>query len=571
MKLAEYLFSRIRQLGVDSIHGVPGDFNLTLLDYVEPAGLLWVGNANELNAAYAADGYARIKGLGAVVTTFGVGELSALNAIAGAFAERAPVVHIVGIPPRPSQDSRLLIHHTFNDGEYKRFAQIAAQVTIAQTRLWDPRTSQQQIDDVLRQCLLHSRPVYIEVPVDLVDVPVAEDRLKVPIEIPSFTPGAVQEAALSRVVDRIRLAKQPILLVDGETRALGIVDEVQELSEMTNWPTWTSSFGKGLLDETKSNYHGIYRGSFDDPAVHTFVGEADLILCFGPHHSSTNSFAFSSITKPEATILITDTEVKFGGDICRDVPAKYIASKLVQRLKGSNLKSYESYPTLPRDSLLPLSEASGDGPITQDRMWRILANILRPGDIVLGETGTAGYGVREMPLPKHARMFTPVTWLSIGYMLPGAQGAALAQRELAKSSNYFDIQDPRTILFIGDGSLQMTVQELATIIRHDLNVIVFVINNDGYTIERCIHGRKQGYNDVGRWRYLQAPSFFGASEDTYTASARTWAELADILGQDKLNNGKGLRMVEVMVEREDAPQGILVRLLEAQKKREESA
>ncbi|KAI1632922.1 thiamine pyrophosphate enzyme [Biscogniauxia mediterranea] len=571
MKLAEYLFSRIRQLGVDSVHGVPGDFNLTLLDYVEPAGLLWVGNANELNAAYAADGYARIKGLGAIVTTFGVGELSALNAIAGAFAERAPVVHIVGVPPRPSQDSRLLIHHTFNDGEYKRFAQIAAQVTVAQTRLWDPRTSPQQIDDVLRQCLQHSRPVYIEVPVDLVAAPVADDGLKIPIKILDFVPGPAQEAVLSRIIDRIHQAKQPILLVDGETRALGIINEVQKLSEMTNWPTWCTSFGKGLLDETRPNFHGIYRGNYDDPAVQAFVKEADLVLCCGPHHSSTNSFAFSSITNPETTILITDTEVKFGNDICRDVPAKYIASQLIQKLEASNINKYESYPSLPRDSLLPLSEASGDGPITQDRMWRILANILRPGDIVLGETGTAGYGVREMPLPKHTRLFTPVTWLSIGYMLPAAQGAALAQRELAKSSAYYGIQDARTILFIGDGSLQMTVQELATIIRHDLNVIVFVINNDGYTIERCIHGRKQGYNDVSRWRYLQAPSFFGASEDTYTASARTWAELASILGQDRLLNGKGLRMVEVMVGREDAPRGILMRILEAQKEREGSS
>src|SRR4051794_27575791 len=154
--LAEYLFIRLRQLGVGAIHGVPGDYNLTLLDYVEPTGLLWVGNANELNAGYAADGYARIKGVGALVTTFGVGELSAINAIAGAFTERAAVVHIVGTPPRASQDGRLKIHHTFNDGEYRRFGLMAAQVTVAQANLRDPRTCPEQIDEVLRQCLIHS-------------------------------------------------------------------------------------------------------------------------------------------------------------------------------------------------------------------------------------------------------------------------------------------------------------------------------------------------------------------------------------------------------------------------------
>lgn len=158
INLVEYLFTRLRQLGVSAIHGVPGDYNLELLDYVKPSGLVWVGNANELNAAYAADGYARIKGIGAVVTTFGVGELSAISAIAGSYAEFAPVVHILGTPPRASQDGRLLIRHTFADGEYGRFAQMNSHVTVAQTSLWDPQTSAQQIDTVLQECLLHSRP-----------------------------------------------------------------------------------------------------------------------------------------------------------------------------------------------------------------------------------------------------------------------------------------------------------------------------------------------------------------------------------------------------------------------------
>ncbi|KAE9574616.1 Pyruvate decarboxylase [Colletotrichum fructicola] len=162
--IATYLFTRLRQLGVGAIHGVPGDYNLDLLDYVKPSGLTWVGNANELNAAYATDGYARIKGIGAIITTFGVGELSAVNAIAGAYAELSPVVHIVGTPPRASQDARLLIHHTFADGEYGQFAKMHAHVTVAQTSLWDPRTSAQQIDTVLQQCLTALPQVQSDLP-----------------------------------------------------------------------------------------------------------------------------------------------------------------------------------------------------------------------------------------------------------------------------------------------------------------------------------------------------------------------------------------------------------------------
>ncbi|KAI1459584.1 thiamine diphosphate-binding protein [Annulohypoxylon moriforme] len=564
LKLSEYLFTRLKQLGIDSVHGVPGDYNLNLLDFVEPAGLHWVGNANELGAGYAADGYARIKGIGALVTTFGVGELSAINAIAGAYAERAAVVHIVGTPPRESQDSRLLIHHTFNDGEYRRFAQMHQHVTVAQANLRDPRTAPAQIDSVLQQCLLHSRPVYLEVPVDLVAAPVSAEQLQTKICIPTVEPNTYHDSVIEKVINKIYEAKQPVILVDGETRPLGIVDDVEKFVSHTKWPTWSSGFGKGLIDETLPNFHGIYRGNFDGPEAQRFFNDSDLVLCFGPHFSTTNSFASSSIPKKQTAILFADMEIHINGQVFRDIPARYAVSQLLQKLDTSKIKSYAEYPDLPRDKSDNFTSVSKDNLIKQDRLWKILSTILRPGDIVMGETGTAGYGCREMPLPRHARLFTPVTWLSIGYMLGAAQGAALAQRELITSSNYHGITNARTVLFIGDGSFQMTVQELGTIIRKNLDIVLFLINNDGYTIERCIHGVKAGYNDVAAWRYLQAPSFFGASDDTYTASARTWGDLEKILTSGKLDRKKGLKMIEIFLEREDVPKGPLSYLLQLQ-------
>ncbi|CAG9961937.1 unnamed protein product [Clonostachys byssicola] len=565
MKVAEYLFARLRQLGIDSVHGVPGDYNLDLLDYVEPAGLLWVGNANELNAAYAADGYARIKGISAIITTFGVGELSAVNAIAGAYTERAAVVHIVGIPARSSQDNRLLIHHTFNDGEYNRFATIHSHVTVAQTRLWDPRTSPEQIDEALRQCLIHSRPVYIEIPVDLVPASVKADRLKQPIEPLYLEPNSEAKDALDQIIAKIKEAKNPYILVDGEIRPMDVIDEVQSIIKSTNWPAFATPFGKGLLDETVNNFHGIHMGSFDRPEVKSFTEKADLVLNFGPHQSSSNTYGYSNIPKSEIVVAFKDTQVQVGKTVFRDVAAKYIIAQVAEFVGStSGLQRYADYPSLPRDYKLSFSQVPADKKIAQDQVWRLLANMIRPGDIVLGETGTAGYGVREMPLHPHNRLFTPVTWLSIGFMLPATQGASLAQRELIERSKYHGLKNGRTILFIGDGSFQMTVQELATIIRLNLNVIIFLINNDGYTIERCIHGRKQGYNDVSPWRYLTAPKFFGASEDTYLSVASTYGELEKILNDDKLANGTGLRMVEIMMEREDAPKGPLLHYLETQ-------
>ncbi|MCJ1300466.1 hypothetical protein MMC08_003263 [Hypocenomyce scalaris] len=565
VKLAEYLFTRLKQLGIGAIHGVPGDYNLALLDYVELMGLLWVGNVNELNAGYAADGYARIKGLGALVTTYGVGELSAINAVACAYAERAAVVHIVGTPPRDSQDSRLMIHHTLGDGEYRHFGQMYSHVTVAQTNLVDPRTSPKQIDDVLKQCILHSRPVYVEVPVDMVAVPVLADRLSSEISAPEAVPDPAHNVALAKVLERVYTAKQPFILVDGETRALDLIESVQRLINTTKWPTFTTISGISLVDMTLPNVHGIYRGSFADASTKKFVDDADLVLCFGPHFSSTNTYNWSAIPKTDITICFTQAGIKMGDEMFRDIPAKYAASQLIQRMDLSKIKTYKADLEVPRNQLLSFSDVSNNGPIKQDKLWRLLAGFIGAGDIVLGETGTAGYGVREMTLPKHTRLFGPVTWLSIGYMLPACQGAALAQRELIAMSKYHGFKDARTILLIGDGSFQMTVQELATIIRHNLNVVVFLINNDGYTIERCIHGLNQGYNDIPSWRYLQAPNFFGAPANAYTGSARTYGELEQVLGNELLTNGKGLRMVEVFMDRADAPVGPLLDMLNKQK------
>lgn len=562
--LADYLFVRLRQLGVGAIHGVPGDYNLELLDYVEPAGLKWVGNANELNAAYAADGYSRIKGIGALITTFGVGELSAVNAVAGAYTEFAPIVHIVGTPARSSQDSRLLIHHTFNDGEYRRFAKINADVTSAQANLRDPRTSAEQIDEVLTKCLLFSRPVYIEIPVDMVTATLSKKRLSEKIQIPAFNSHLGEEQVVATIIERIHSSQRPIILVDGESRPLGVLNELQKLVSMSSWPTWTTPFGKGLLNETASNFYGIYRGDFDEAVVRDFIQGADLVLNFGPHHSSTNSYSYSNIPEPAVTIAFTMSGIKIGGHLHRDVSAKSVLSRILELTDFGKLNLGTGLPNLPRDYSLPIAELVKSDKITQDKLWRVLANVIRPGDIVLGETGTAGYGVREMPLPPHTRLFTPVTWLSIGYMLPAAQGAALAQRELMAADRYHGINGARTILLIGDGSFQMTVQELATMLRLDLDVTVFLINNDGYTIERCIHGRKQAYNDISPWHYLLAPAFFGPGKDTYTSSAKTWSELRGILEDATFNAQKGFKMVEIVMEREDVPRGPLSYFLETQ-------
>lgn len=506
-----------------------------------------------------------VQGIGALITTFGVGELSAINAIAGAYAERAPVVHIVGTPPRQLQESRALVHHTFADGDFGRFDQMQEHITVAQVIIKDYRTAPAEIDYVLQQCLAHSRPVRIAIPHDMVGVRVSAAGLDTKIVIPPpIRQPQVEEEALRLVLDRIYSSKKPMILVDGESRVLDILDEIDQFVKKTEWPTFTSGFGKSLVSEALPNVHGVY--SLDHKE---FVDSCDLVLCFGPHYSSTNSHQNLTIPKKEITIDFTGTAIKTNKDAFHDLPSKQFLQQLIAQLDVSKFPKHTP-EIIPTSTLSPVTRSD---PVTQTGgFWQRLSPFLREGDIILAETGTAGYGANEFALPQHTRLFKPVTWLSIGYMLPAALGASIAQRDLIARSEYHNLPRARTVLLIGDGSFQLTAQELSTIIHHKLDVVVFLINNEGYTIERCIHGRNAEYNDITQWRYLRAPAFFGAPEEgehtAHTTEIRTWGDLEKVIADECMWNAKGIRMVEVFLPKLDAPK-LLMGLLHSQEQAEQ--
>jgi pyruvate decarboxylase len=565
IKLADYLFIRLRQLGVDSMFGVPGDYNLRLLDFVTPAGLHWVGNCNELNAAYAADGYGRIKGLSALITTYGVGELSALNGIAGAYAENTPVVHIVGTPPRPLQAARTFMHHTFSDGDYRRFANMSIHITAAQTRLTDAATAPERIDYILKQALIHSRPVYLELPDDMPDVFVSAANLETKICIPEPPSSAQEPQVVARILERIYSAQRPFILIDGESTGLGIVDQLDALVKATGWPTWTTVYGKGLANEQLPNVYGLYGGAFGDKPAKNYFDEADLVLTFGPHNSDTNSYFFTTIAKPAVAITFSGTSVQISNETYLDMSASTILTNLLQTLDPTRLVK----ATLPPKHELSVAGIQPTDPLAQANFYPLVNPLFREGDIILTETGTAAHGGRNFKLPAGSRIFGAVTWLSIGFMLPATLGTALAKRE----QNAVTGAKNQTILFIGDGSLQMTAQEISVMIREKLNIIIFIINNEGYTIERVIHGRKEAYNDVPFWRHAQALHYFGDDEEhakKNTFTAKTCGELQEVLANENIQNGEGVRLVEVAMGREDV-QGALLYLLEKQLAKEAQA
>lgn len=261
--VADYLLDRLAGCGIDHLFGVPGDYNLQFLDHViEHSSVRWVGCANELNAAYAADGYARVVGAGALLTTFGVGELSAINGIAGSYAEYVPVLHIVGAPCRSAQRRGELMHHTLGDGDFQHFYRMQQSVTVASAVL-DEQNACYEIDRVLQAMLTERRPGYLMLPADVAKQPATppSDILIVPLSEPeSSVAAAFRYHAREQLLDSSRVS----LLADFLALRFGLQPVLQRWMTETPMAHATLLMGKGLFDERHPAFVGTYSAG---PAV----------------------------------------------------------------------------------------------------------------------------------------------------------------------------------------------------------------------------------------------------------------------------------------------------------------
>ncbi|XXH01114.1 uroporphyrinogen-III synthase [Hypoxylon texense] len=550
--VAEYLFKRLYQIGIRSVHGLPGDFNLVALDYLPKAGLRWVGNCNELNAAYAADGYARVNGIGAIVTTFGVGELSAVNGLAGAYSEHVPVVHIVGCPSTISQRSGLLLHHMLGNGDFNTFANMSASISCAVAKLNDPAQIAIQIDNALRECYLKSRPVYIMFPTDMVEKKIEGERLETPIDLTEPANDVEREDYVVNVLLKsLHSAQKPVVLVDACAIRHRVLDEVHALIDKTKLPVFVTPMGKGAVNETHPSFGGVYAGTASAPAVKDMVEGSDLVISIGGMKSDFNTAGFSYRLSQLATIDLHSDSCTVRYSEYPGIRMKGVLRKVTAQLDVAQIKA------LPPPTWLEPEDAQGSDAgdvINQQWFWARIDRFLREDDIVVTETGTANFGIWETRFPANVTALNQTLWGSIGWAVGACQGAALAtqdDRGLQKAR--------RTILFEGDGSFQLTAQEVSTMIRHRLDVILFVICNDGYTIERYIHGMDAGYNDVMQWRYRDLPAAFGGNADTTKSYAvHTRGELEKLLADQDFNERKGLRFVELYMPKEDAPKSLIL-------------
>ncbi|CEJ56334.1 Putative Catalytic activity: a 2-oxo acid = an aldehyde CO2 [Penicillium brasilianum] len=538
--LTEYLFRRLHEVGIRAVHGVPGDYNLAALDYLPKCGLDWVGNCNELNAGYAADGYARVKGISALITTFGVGELSALNAIAGAYSEFVPIVHIVGQPTTQSQRDGMLLHHTLGNGDFNVFNKMSASISCYVAHLNDPRDAATLVDSAIRECWIRSRPVYVTLPTDMIAAKVNGNRLKQPIDLslPKNDPEK-EDYVVDVVLKYLHAAKNPVILVDACTIRHRALEEVQRLVEASGLPTFVAPMGKGAVNESLKNFGGVYAGNGSNPGVREVVESSDLILSIGAIKSDFNTTGFTYRIGQLNTIDFHSNYVRVRYSEYPDINMKGVLRKVVDRMGKLNLS-----PIPQIANKVPASEQNSSQTINHAWLWPTVGQWLKEKDIVITETGTANFGIWDTRFPAHVTAISQVLWGSIGYSMGACQGAALA----AKEQN-----NRRTILFIGDGSTQLTVQELSTMLRNKLNPTVFVICNEGYTIERYIHGWDEGYNDIQPWDYANIPKVFGAQEDYKSYRIKTRDELKNLFADKDFSNPSSLQLVELYMPRDDAP------------------
>jgi len=547
-----YLFHRLKQLGVQTIFGVPGDYELVLLDLVPEAGLVWRGNPNELNAGYAADGYARVNGIGAVVTTFGPGELSNMCGIAGAYTEFVPVVHIVGYPTEAAQHGKNIMHHSLGevgDGKFDIFHEMSKHITCATTVLHDSKTAASDIDKVLNAMLFYSQPVYIGLPTDVALQLTPSINLQVPLTtvLPPNNPN-LQAHVLEKIRGLIDSASSPIIIIDGGAVRNRLLKETKALVEITGFPYFVTSMGKGSVPENLPTFGGVYGGLASWPDVRNAIETSDCVLWLGNYPSDFNTGEFTEQVKEEVTIDFQRFFIKIGG-VRYDVKMKYVLEALLENLQKSPVKhtmkavSWNPYPLdyPPRKSIL-----------TQDYLWAALGRYFRDGDFVIAETGTSSYGIPGSSL-KHAsdvQMFNQTVFGSIGYASGAAVGAFVAGKELGTIK--------RGILVTGEGSLQLTVQAFSDLLRHEVNATVFVLNNGGYTVERLIHGMNASYNAVPLWDYGALFQAFGPSYKTKHHLVKTPDDLDAILANEEFNEASYAQIVELILEPHDAPQSVIM-------------
>jgi indolepyruvate decarboxylase len=533
--IGNFLLRRLQEAGIRHIFGVPGDYNLELMQQLEDRGEPpWIGNCNELNASYATDAYARINGIGALMVTYGVGALSAINGIAGAYSEHVPVILICGSLPLRAIQRGDLMHHTLADREKGNFSRMFAEVTAAQARV-TPENAVAEIDRLILTAWRRKLPVYLELPSDISYLQIETPERPLELEMPPSEQESLK-ACTGMILERLKAAKSPAFVLDLDAIRFGVSGQIMELAERFHMQVATLNCAKGAVPEGSPQFVGTYAGLASSPATREAIEGSDCLLTVGYRRVET-TVGFFTDKLPASAIHLNSTYVDTAAKTYQGLHIAELLQSIVDSSSGMATKRQPARPLKQ-----PAFVASND-PLTQDAYWKAMQGFLRPGDVIVAEDGASSAGMGRLTLPEGCTYITGAfVWCSIGYATGALLGAILAS------------PGRRHILLTGEGSLQMTAQELSTVMRHDLKPFIFVINNSGYTVERAVLGKDASYNDVANWRYSELPNVFSRDKKAETYVVQTSNELRKVLDSPHSN----MVFVEAVMDKYDAPIDLIV-------------
>jgi indolepyruvate decarboxylase len=487
LSIGQYLIRRLSDYGIRHVFGLPGDYVLSFYSMLEHSPLDLVNCTREDCAGFAADGYARVHGMGAVCVTYGVGGLSLANSIAGAYAEKSPVILISGAPGLRERVNNPLLHHRVR--EWHTQIDVFEKICAASREIADPVTAFRDIDQLLDTAYRQKRPVYIELPRDMVSV--VPDQIR-PYAAPKWQsdPSALAEA-VAETVARIEAAKKPVIIAGVELHRLGLQSEVVALAEAAGIAIAATMLAKSVVSEIHPLYIGLYEGALGREEVTSFVEESDCVILLGTLLTDLDLGIFTAKLDATKSVFATCDELRISHHHYHNVLLEdFLRGLVAARPRAAK----RSLPPGPAAAQQPFT-LEPDRPITTTRLVRRLDESLDDKTIVIADVGDALFASSELVIRGQTEFLSPAYYTSMGFAVPAGLGAKTARPEL------------KVVVLVGDGAFQMTGMELSSIVRRGLAVTVIVLDNKGYGTERVIH--EGSFNDINPWQYQLLPQVLG--------------------------------------------------------------
>jgi indolepyruvate decarboxylase len=490
VSIGEYLIRRLYDCGVRDVFGVPGDYVLSFYAQLEKSPLNLVGCTREDCAGYAADAYARVGGIGAVCITYCVGGLSLCNSVAGAYAEKSPVVVLSGSPGLRERSRNPLLHHRVRHfrTQYEVFRRLCA----AAAELNDPHTAFREIDGVLESVMRFKRPGYIELPRDMVSV-VPEGPHTLTRPRPASDPDVLAEA-VAEAARRVSQSRRPVIVAGVEIHRFGLQERLLALAEGAGIPIATTMLGKSVIRETHPLFAGLYEGAMGREEVTRFVEDSDCVLLLGAFMTDLNLGIYTANLDPAKCIYATSETLRISHHHYHDV----LLSDFITGLIGEGLEAPKREPPPRPDAYGDIAPLRPQEPITITRLMARLNEALDESLVVIADIGDALFASSELVIRRQTEFLSPAYYTSMGFAVPAALGVMVARPDL------------RPVVLVGDGAFQMTGMELSTIVRRGLAPVVIVLDNGGYGTERLLHAGDHAFNDIHPWRYHKLTEVLGA-------------------------------------------------------------